>query len=207
MHRNNKYNHNHLRDNVAYNIFNLIFSLHYIKYWQWWNYHIQRSMRAFKISLYIHQIKKRNIHIIHAIESRFHSKIFSKSNNEILKIFKNDIMSSMTSFVEVYLIEFFTLKVSNIWKSSFSIKIFFFIIISFSFAVVTISKLINLFFFCLNSTSSFFFSFISFIIVLLSKLMTFLRFTLTLSRLIKISFRFIKTLSRFHFIFVKHLRK
>ena len=31
MHRNDKYNHNRLRDNVAYNIFNLIFSLYHVK--------------------------------------------------------------------------------------------------------------------------------------------------------------------------------
>ena len=82
---------------------------------------------------------------------------------------------------------------------------FFFIIISFSFVVVTISKLIVSFFFNLNLTSSFFFLFALFVIVSSSKLMTFSHFTLTLLRLIKTSFHFVKTLSRFRFVFVKRL--
>ena len=32
MHRSDKYNYNRFRNNVVYNIFNLIFSLHYVKY-------------------------------------------------------------------------------------------------------------------------------------------------------------------------------
>ena len=38
----------------------LIFSLHHIKCWQWWNYHIQCLVRVFKIYLYKRQTKKRN---------------------------------------------------------------------------------------------------------------------------------------------------
>ena len=33
MHCNNKYNYNRLHDDFAYNIFNLTFSLYYVKYW------------------------------------------------------------------------------------------------------------------------------------------------------------------------------
>ena len=207
MHRDNKYNHNRLRDDVIYNIFNLTFSLHYVKYWQWWNYHIQRSMRVHKINLYKRRIKKRNIHIMFVINSHFYSKNFSKSDDEISKKFKNDVVSSMTSFVKIYSIEFFTSKVSNIWKSSFSTETFFFIIIFFSFVVVTISIFINFFFFYLNSTLSFFFLFVSFIIISSNKLMIFSRFALTSSRSVKTSFYFVKTLSRFRFVFVRRLRK
>ena len=207
MHRNDKYNYNHFRDDVVYNIFDLISSLHYVKCWQWWNYHIQRSVRVFKINLYKRWIKERNIHITFVIESHFYSENFLKSNNKISKMFKNVIILSMTNFAEIRSIEFFISRISNIWESSFSTKTFFFIIISFFSAVVTISKFINFFFFCLNSTSSFFFSFISFIIVLSNKLMIFSRFALISLRLIKISFHFIKTSSRFRFVFVKHLQK
>ena len=164
-------------------------------------------MRVHKISLYKRRTKERNIYIIFIIESHFYFENFSELNDKISKKFENDVMSLMTSFVEIRSIEFFTSRILNIWKSSLLIETFFFIIISFSFVVVTISKFINFFFFYLNSTLSFSFSFVSFIIVLLSKLMTFLRFALTLSRLIKTSFHFIKISSRFHFIFIKRLRK
>ena len=39
----------------------LISSLHHMKCWQWWNYHIQRSVRVLKIYLYKRQTKKRNL--------------------------------------------------------------------------------------------------------------------------------------------------
>ena len=164
-------------------------------------------MRVYKINLYKRRIKKRNIHIMFVIESHFYFKNFLKSNDEILKMFENVVVSLMTSFVEVRSIEFFTSKTSNIWKLSFSIETFFFIIIFLSFVVITVSKLINLFFFYLNSASLFFFSFASSVIVLLNKLMIFSRFALTSLRLIKASFCFVKTSSRFCFAFVKCLRK
>ena len=164
-------------------------------------------MRAFKINLYKRWIKERNIHITFVIESHFYFKNFLKVNDKISKVFKNVVISLITSFVEVRSIEFFTLKILNIWKLLSLIKTFFFIIISSSFVVVTILIFIDFFFFYLNSTSSFFFSFISSVIVLLSKLMTFSRFALTLSRLIKTSFYFIKISSCFYFVFVKRLRK
>ena len=163
-------------------------------------------MRAHKINLYKCQTKEKNIHITSVIELYFYFKNFSKSDDEISKVFKNDVVLSMTNFVEICSIEFFTSRVLDIWELLFSIKAFFLIIIFFSF-VVTILKFINSFFFHLNSTSSFFFSFISSVIVLLSRLMTFLRFALTLSRSIKALFYFVKTSSRFHFVFVKRLQK
>ena len=164
-------------------------------------------MRAHKINLYKRRIKEKNIHITFVIKSHSYFKNFSKSNNKISKMFENDVVSLMTNFVEIRSIEFFTSKISNIWKSSFSIKTFLFIIIFSSFVVVTISKLINFFFFYLNSTSSFFFLFVLFVIVSLNKLMIFSRFALTSSRLIKISFHFVKISSRFCFVFIKRLQK
>ena len=205
MYRSN--NHNRFRDNVAYNIFNLISSLHHVKCWQWWNYHIQRSMRVHKINLYKRRIKERNIHITFVIELHSYFKNSSKSDDEFSKMFKNVVVSLMTNFVEIRSIEFFTSKILNIWKSLFLIKTFSFIITFFSIVVVMISKLINFFFFCLNSTSLFSFSSASFVIVSSNKLMTFSRFALTSSRSIKVSFHFIKTSSRFLFVFVKRLRK
>ena len=86
------------------------------------------------------------------------------------------------------------------WSFSFHYYLSFFV-------VVTILKFIDLFFFCLNSILSFFFLFVSSIIVSLNRSMTFSRFVLTLSRSIKISFHFVKTSSRFYFVFVKYLRK
>ena len=163
-------------------------------------------MRVHKINLYKRQIKERNIHIIFIIKSHSYFKNFSKLNNEILKKFENDVVSLMTNFVKIRSVEFFTSKISNIWKLSFSTENFFFIIIFFSFVIVTVSIFINFFSFYLNLTSSFFL-FVSFIIILLNKLMIFLRFALTSSRLIKISFHFVKTLLCFCFVFVKCLRK
>ena len=207
MHRSDKYNHNRLRDNVAYNISDLISSLHHVKCWQWWNYHTQRSMRAHKINLYKRWTKEKNIHITSAVDPHSYFKNFSKSNDEFSKMLKNVVVSLMMSFAEIRSIEFFTSKVSDIWKSSSLTETSFFIIIFFSFVVVTISKLTDLFFFCLNSTSSFFFSFVSSVIVSSSRSMIFSRFALTSSRSVKTSFHFVKTLSRFRFVFVKHLRK
>ena len=164
-------------------------------------------MRVRKINLYKRRTKEKNIHITSVIKSHFYFKNSLKSNDKTSEMLENDVVSLMTNFVEARSAEFFTSKISNMWKSLFSTETFFFIIISFSFVVVTISKLINLFFFYLNSTSLFFFSFISSVIVSLNKLIIFLRFTLTSLRLIKTSFRFIKTSLRFRFVFVKHLRK
>ena len=164
-------------------------------------------MRAHKINLYKRRIKERNIHITFVIESHFYFKNFSKSDDKFSKMFKNVVVSSMTNFAEIHSIEFFTSKISDIWKSSSSTETFFFIIIFLFIVVVTISKLINFFFFCLNSASSFFFSFVSFIIVLLSKSMISSRFALTSSRLIKISSRFVKTSSRFFFHFYQTFAK
>ena len=125
-HHNDKYNYNRFRDNVVYNIFNLIFLLHHVKYWQWWNYYIQRSMRVHKINLYKYWTKEKNIHITFVIEPHFYFKNFSKSDDEILKMFKNIVVLSMTNFAEARSIEFFTSKILNIWESSFSTEIFFF---------------------------------------------------------------------------------
>ena len=71
-------------------------------------------MRAFKINLYKRQTKERNIHITFVIDSHSYFKNFSKLNDKILKMFENDVMSSMTNFAEIRSIEFFTLKVSDI---------------------------------------------------------------------------------------------
>ena len=71
-------------------------------------------MRAHKINLYKHRTKEKNIHITFVIESHSYSENFSKSNDEFLKMFKNVVVSLMTSFVKARSIEFFTSKVSNI---------------------------------------------------------------------------------------------
>ena len=95
MHRNNKYNYNHLRDDVAYDIFNLIFLLHHIKCWQWWNYHIQRSVRVFKINLYKRRIKERNIYITSVIKSHLYFKKISTSNVDVSNKSEIDVVSLM----------------------------------------------------------------------------------------------------------------
>ena len=164
-------------------------------------------MRAHKINLYKHWIKEKNIHITFVIEPHSYSEDFSKSDDKFLKMLENVVVSSMTSFVKARSIEFFTSKISNIWKSSLSTETFFFLIIFLSFVVITTSKLINFFFFCLDSTSLFFSSFISSVIVSSNRSMTSSRFALISSRSVKISFRSVKTSSRFRSAFVKRLRK
>ena len=71
-------------------------------------------MRVLKINLYKRQTKERNIHITFVIESHFYSKNFSESNDEILKMFENDVVLLMTNFVEIRSVEFFTSRISNI---------------------------------------------------------------------------------------------
>ena len=71
-------------------------------------------MRAYKINLYKRRTKERNIHITFVIESHFYFKNFSKSDDEISKEFKNNVMSLMMSFVETRSIKSFTSKISNI---------------------------------------------------------------------------------------------